>query len=137
MSKDKNITGEVLGEVDPKLHIEAMIGEKWRMLRIKLEQVHEWMDRMENSRVEQPQSSNWRRREKVPPMEVRVEEKEYDGDKCDEEDERESVVNNKRYGGRFRELEIKKRILLPLGETQDEILGGLKIEKIIIWVALR
>ena len=31
-----------------------------------------------------------------------MEEEEYDGDGIDEEDERESVVNNRRYGGRFR-----------------------------------
>ena len=51
MSKNKNIVGKVSGEVDSKLHMEAMIGEIRRMLRIELEQVHEWMDRMVNSRV--------------------------------------------------------------------------------------
>ena len=58
MSKDKNITGEVSGEVDLKLHMEAMISDLRRILRVGLEQVHEWMDRMKNLRVEQPQSSN-------------------------------------------------------------------------------
>ena len=60
MSNDKNIIGEVSGEVDPKLHMEAMIGEMRRMLRLELEQVHKRKDRMENSRVEQPQSSNYK-----------------------------------------------------------------------------
>ena len=32
MSKDKNIASEVSGEVDPKLHIEAMVAEMTRML---------------------------------------------------------------------------------------------------------
>ena len=59
MSKDKNIACEVSGVVDSKLHMEAMTGEMRGMLRVEMEQVHERMDRMENSRVEQPQSSNW------------------------------------------------------------------------------
>ena len=87
MSKDKNIAGEVSGEVAPKLHMEAMISEMRRMLKVELEQVHEWIDRMENSRVKQPQSSNWRRGERVPPREVRVEKEEYNGVGFDEEDE--------------------------------------------------
>ena len=41
MSKDKNITCEVSGEVDPKLQIEAMMGEMMRMLRVELQQVYE------------------------------------------------------------------------------------------------
>ena len=52
MSKDKNIASKVLGEVDPKLHMEAIIGEMRRMLRVELKQVHEHMDKMKNSRVE-------------------------------------------------------------------------------------
>ena len=59
MSKEKNILGEVSREVDMKLHMEAMIGEMRRMFKVELEQVHEQMDRMENSKVESPQSSNW------------------------------------------------------------------------------
>ena len=39
--------------------------------------------------------------------------------------------------GGLEELGIEKMILLPLRETQGEILGGLKLEKIIIWVVLR
>ena len=35
MSKDKNIAGEVSREVDPKLHMEAMIGETRRMLSVE------------------------------------------------------------------------------------------------------
>ena len=88
MSKDKNISSEVSREVDLKLHMEAMMGEVRRMLRVELEQVHEQMDRMKTSRVEQPQSSNWRRIERVPPREEIVEEEEHDGDGLDEEDER-------------------------------------------------
>ena len=59
MSKDKNFAGEVSGEVDPKLQMEAMMGEMRRILKLELEQVHERMDRIENSRKERPQSSNW------------------------------------------------------------------------------
>ena len=108
MLKDKNIASEVSGEVDSKFHMEVMMGEMRRILRVKLEQVHEWMDRMENSRVEQPQSSDWRRRERVPSREVIVEE-EYDGDGFDEEDEWESVVNNRRYDRRYRRVRNREK----------------------------
>ena len=67
MSKEKNIVGEVLGEFDLKLHMEAMMGKMRRILRLEMEQVHKRIDRIENSGVDQPQSSNWRRREKVQP----------------------------------------------------------------------
>ena len=60
------------------------------------------MDRMENSRLEQPQSSNWRRRDKAPLKGVRVEDEDYEGKGFDEEEERESMVNNRRLGGRYR-----------------------------------
>ena len=139
MSKDKNINGEESGEVDPKLHMEAMIGDLWGMLRVGLEQVHERMDRMENSRVEQPQSSNWRRRERVPPREVRVEEEEYDGDGVDEEDERQSIVNNRRYGRRFRRVRNRddetttfggnaRRNTRRVEDKEDNNLGSIKMK---------
>ena len=74
------------------------------MFRVEMEQVHERIDRIENSKVEQPQHPNLRRRERVPPRKVRVEDEEYDGDGFDEEDDRASMVGNKRHGGRFREV---------------------------------
>ena len=137
MCKDKNITSEVSGEVDPKLHMEAMIGDLRRMLRVGLEQVHEQMDRMENSRVEQPQSSNWKRKERVPLREVRVEEEEYDGDGFDEEDERKSIVNNRRYGGRFRGVRNREEDTATFGGNARRNTRRIEDDKIIIWVTSR
>ena len=105
------------GEVDPKLHMEAMIDEMRIMLRLELEQVHERMDRMGNSRVEQPQSSNWRRRKRVLPRGIGVEEKEYDGDGFGKEDEHESIVNNKRFGGRHRGVRNREEDTTTFGRN--------------------
>ncbi|GMN51970.1 hypothetical protein TIFTF001_021113 [Ficus carica] len=43
------------GAIDPKLLMEAMMGEMKRVMRLELEQIHEQIDRMENTHVEQPQ----------------------------------------------------------------------------------
>ena len=37
MSKDKNVVGEVSREFDPKLHMEAMMGEMRRILRLEMD----------------------------------------------------------------------------------------------------
>ena len=52
MSKDKNVVGEGSMEFDPKLHMEAMMGEMKRILRLEMDRVHARMERMENSRLE-------------------------------------------------------------------------------------
>ena len=39
--------------------------------------------------------------------------------------------------GGLEEFGKEKMKLLPLGETQGQILGGLRIKKIIIWVELK
>ncbi|PKI58547.1 hypothetical protein CRG98_021059 [Punica granatum] len=58
---------------------------------------------MENKRVEQPRNApNAHRRERVQPREVRVEDEENYGAGFDEDD-RDSVVSNRRQGGWFRE----------------------------------
>ncbi|PKI76489.1 hypothetical protein CRG98_003122 [Punica granatum] len=60
---------------------------------------------MENTRVEQPRNApNARGRERVQLREVRVEDEENYGVGFDEEDDRDSVVSNRRRGGRFREV---------------------------------
>ncbi|PON52441.1 hypothetical protein TorRG33x02_308230, partial [Trema orientale] len=52
-----------------------------RAMRAEMEQVHERIDRIENTRVEQPQiAPNMRRRGRFQPREVRVEDEEYYGD---------------------------------------------------------
>ena len=47
--------------VDPKLLMEAMMGKMRCLIRQELEEVHERLDRMENSRQESPQYHNRRR----------------------------------------------------------------------------
>lgn len=44
--------------VDPKLFMEAIMGEMRHLMRQELRDVHEWLDRMENSRQDSPQSYN-------------------------------------------------------------------------------
>lgn len=102
--KDKNIAGEVSGETDQKLLLEALMGEMRRVLRTEMDQVHERLDRVENARVEQPQHNapHGRRRERVQPRGVRVEEEEYFWEDFDEENDQESIDNHRRYGGRGR-----------------------------------
>ncbi|GMN71811.1 hypothetical protein TIFTF001_055184 [Ficus carica] len=52
------------GVTDPMLFMEAMMGE----MKLYLEQIYERIDRMENTRVDQPQPApNVRRRERVQP----------------------------------------------------------------------
>ncbi|GMN58160.1 hypothetical protein TIFTF001_027265 [Ficus carica] len=43
------------GATDLKLLMEAMMGEMKHVMRLELEQIHERIDWMENTRVEQPQ----------------------------------------------------------------------------------
>ena len=137
MSKDKHTSRKVLGEGDPKWLVEAMMGEKRRMYRVEMEQVHEQIDRIENSRVEQPQ--NPKMRERVPHREVRVEDEEYDGDGSNEEDDRGSMVGNRRHGGQFREVGNREDELATFGgnarrnvrkneDKEDSNLGSIKMK---------
>ena len=76
-----------------------------KVLRVEMEQVHEWIDWVENARVEQPQNApNVRRRQRVQHREVRVEDEEYYRGNFDEEDDRDSIIGNMRYDGWFREV---------------------------------
>ena len=69
------------------------------------------------------------RREKVQPREVRVKDEEYYYVGFDEEDDRDSIVGNRRYGGQFIEARnwednnlcsIKMKILSFQGKTDPE-----------------
>ena len=63
---------------DPNLYMQALVGELRRVMRLELEQVHERMDRIENERQRQPQlGPNVRRRERVQPRDMRVEDEEF------------------------------------------------------------
>ncbi|KAA8524402.1 hypothetical protein F0562_010807 [Nyssa sinensis] len=78
---------------DPKVFMEAMLSEMRRVMRVELEQVREWIDQMESAHEGQPQNvPNLRRRERVQPREVRVEDEEPYGAGFDDEDDRDSVV---------------------------------------------
>ena len=103
-NKDKNTFKNASEEVDMKFVMKALIGEMKRILRSKMGQVHEGIDRVENACVEQPKNApNVRRRHRFQPREVRVEDEEYYGGNFDKEDDRDSIVGNMRYGGQFRE----------------------------------
>ena len=49
-----------------------------------------------------------RRRQRVQPRVVRVEDEKYYGGSFDEKDDRDSIVGNKRYDGQFREARIQE-----------------------------
>ncbi|KAL5776923.1 hypothetical protein ACOSP7_009849 [Xanthoceras sorbifolium] len=90
MSKE-SASDEVLGKVDTKFIMEALTREMGRLLRAEMEPIHERLDRVENTRAEQPPPvPQARRRERVP---VREEVHDYYGDDNDiEEDDRMSSV---------------------------------------------
>ncbi|RVW64075.1 hypothetical protein CK203_051114 [Vitis vinifera] len=47
-NKDKNNFGNASEEIDLKFLMEALMGEMRKVLRAKMEQVHEWIDQLEN-----------------------------------------------------------------------------------------
>ena len=57
----QNSEKSAMDGVDPKLLMEAMMGEMRRLMRQELGEVHERLDRMEDSRQESPQYHNRRR----------------------------------------------------------------------------
>jgi len=118
MSHDsgKSIAEDDAKLADPKMFMEAMMSEMRRVMKMEMEQIHERIDQMENRREEQPQNGrNFRRRERVPPRE---EDEERYGSGFDEEEDRGSIVNNRRPGGRFREARNR----------EDNNLGGIKMK---------
>jgi hypothetical protein len=111
----KSIAEDDTKLADPKVFMEAMMSEIRRVMKMEMEQVHERIDKMKNRSEEQPQNGrNLRRRERVPPREK--DEERY-GSGFVEEEDRDSIVNNRRHGGRFREA--RKR--------EDNNLGGIKM----------
>jgi hypothetical protein len=101
---------------DPKVFMEAMMSEMRRVMKMEMEQIHERINQMENRHEEQPQNGrNLRRRGRVPPRE---EDEERYGSGFDEEEDRESIVNHRRPGGRFGEARNR----------EDNNLGGIKMK---------
>ncbi|RVW78956.1 hypothetical protein CK203_052381 [Vitis vinifera] len=122
-NKDKNTFRNTSEEIDLKFLTKALIGEMRRVLRARMEQVHERIDQVENACVEQPKNALNVHRE------VRVEDEEYYGGSFDKEDDQNSIVGNRRYGGWFREDKnwednnlgsIKMKILSFQGRNDPE-----------------
>ena len=105
--------------VDPKVLMEALTSEMRRLMKSEMEQVHERMDRMEGTRLEQPHNvPNVRRRERFQPRGVRLDDEEFYGDGFMGEDDHDSVVGVRRYGGRNREVRNR----------EDNNLGSIKMK---------
>uniref|UniRef100_A0A7N2M5G4 Reverse transcriptase n=1 Tax=Quercus lobata TaxID=97700 RepID=A0A7N2M5G4_QUELO len=118
MSRDsgKSIAEDDIKLADPKVFLEAIMSEMRRVMKMEMTQVHERIDQMENRREEQPQNGrNLHRRERVPPRE---EDDGRYGSGFDEDEDRDSIVSNRRPGGRFREARNRK----------DNNLGGIKMK---------
>ena len=82
-----------------KFIMEALISEVKRIFKAELDKFHE---RVEQS-FEQPLNPPTRcRRERLPRRGVCVEEDEYDGNGFEDENDHDSVVGDRRYGGRHR-----------------------------------
>ncbi|PKI67502.1 hypothetical protein CRG98_012086 [Punica granatum] len=86
---------------DSKVLMEAMMSEMRRVMRL-----------------EPRNAPNARRRERVQPRKVRVEDEDNYGVSFDEEDNRDSAVSNRRRGGRFREARNR----------EDNNLGSIKMK---------
>ncbi|KAB1219945.1 hypothetical protein CJ030_MR3G022821 [Morella rubra] len=52
----KSVSDDATTLADPKVFMEAMVSEMRRMMKFEMEQVHERIDRMENSVEMQPQN---------------------------------------------------------------------------------
>ena len=53
-NSNKSIVEGAMGMADSKVFMEAMMSDMRHVMRLELEHVYEWIDRMENIRVEQP-----------------------------------------------------------------------------------
>ena len=101
---------------DPRLYVEALVGNMRWMMRVELEQVNEQLDRVENANRRQPQMAlNVYRRERVLLRHVVVDFEEFNEGSFKEKDDRHSVGSVRRFGW------IRKN----------------RIGRIIIWSALR
>ena len=105
---NNNASEGVTGGIDMKFLMQALTSEMQRMFRVELEQFHE---RVEQS-FEHPRNPPTRlRRERLPRKGARVEEEEYDGGDFEDENDHDSVVNDRRYGGRHREARNREVII--------------------------
>ena len=93
---NNNASKSMTGGVDMKFTMEALTSEVKRIFKAELDQFHE---RVEQS-FEQPLNPPTRH---IPRRGVRVEEDEYDGNGFEDENNHDSAVGDRRYGGRHRE----------------------------------
>ena len=118
-SSSKSNAEGAMNMADPKMFMEAMLSEMRRVMKLELEQMHERIDQMESTHEKQPHNVPIvRRRERVQPREVRVEDEDLYRAGFEDEDDRDSVVSNRRHGGRFREAR----------NWEDNNLGGIKLK---------
>ena len=97
----QNSEKSAMDGVDPKLLMEAMMGEMRRLMRQELGEVHERLDRMEDSRQESPQYHN-RRRERHEQRNVE------DGSGKSEGDVEQGSVGSHRRNAQIGEFGIEK-----------------------------
>ncbi|KAM7489359.1 hypothetical protein LguiB_026843 [Lonicera macranthoides] len=105
MSKSQEVASKEEGQQPtiPNLQVQALLGEMRKMLRTEMEMVHERIDRIENTQIEQSNNAPTRRRRRIQPREARVEDDEsYDGG-FEDDDDWDPMAANRRYGGRIRE----------------------------------
>ena len=97
---NNNASEGVAGGVDMKFIMQALTIEVQRMFRAELEQFHE---RVEQSFEHPRNPPTGGRKERLPRRGVRVEEEKYDGGIFEDENDHDSIVSDRRYGGRHRE----------------------------------
>ena len=91
--------------IDMKFIMEALTSEVKRMFMAELEQFHEWFEQS----FEHPQNPpTGRRRERLLRRAVWVAEEEYEGDGFEDEIDHDSIVSDRRYGGRLREAKNRE-----------------------------
>ena len=114
----QNSQSEVQGGTDPKLQMEALIGEMRRMMKADMDQLHERMDRMENiNRGQQQIPLNRQRRERAAQRPAADYIEEFNEEDDDEDYDRHSVGNNRRFGGDRRSR-----------NREDDHLGSIKMK---------
>ena len=123
----------MIGGIDMKFIMEALTSEVKKMFRVDLEQFHERIDQS----LEQPRNPpTGFRRERLPRRGVRVEEEEYKGVGFEDKIDHDSIVSDRRYGGRLREARNREdnnlgsiKMKIPSFQGKNDLEVYLKLEK--------
>ena len=100
MSNESNTNDSAQGEGTRRLMMEAMIGEKRRMMRTEMEQIHARLDRVENAQPDhQPRVPNVVQRGRAQPREIEEEFGDFEEHGYKDEDNRRFGENFRRFGG--------------------------------------